>query len=334
MSNRMAIVMLMAVLVALPAYATTELDLDQLEEDVSALSEDDKKKAIERLREIADGLEVALASGSDEPVPWYKRIKIRQSAYDKNKFSKPGSIQYTNADDGDTAYSIDMGISLVAMETDKWLIGPKVEYHRNTNIEKEMNTLMIGITGSYRLGSPTSDPNLGDVRATPMVWADGNLEYKRDGVTDAKSWQIKHVFNPLYAPWAIGTRRGSDNIQWGIDTGAGFEYEDIFSGSNDKDGETLRGTARLGVVVYPLFKAFHTRVEAGISLQYWHEFTQSGDFDDGNDDFDKIITYLNYFLDEDHTVGLSLSQVNGENPSTGLLDQSFTQIGFVIQIGK
>ena len=119
-----------------------------------------------------------------------------------------------------------------------------------------------------------------------------------------------------------------------FDLAAGLEYEDVFKSSSGVDGNTLRATARGGVILFPLFAKVKTQFQLGMSLQYWDELNSSGSFDDMNDDFTNWSVYANYFFNSKETIGLGVTYVDGDDPSKGLLDQKYTQVGLVIRTGK
>ena len=175
--------------------------------------------------------------------------------------------------------------------------------------------------------------------ASLALSADGNLDIKRDHVKDTKSWEAAALFRPLYTPWGLGSTIGNKNFRIGFDIQAGSQFEDVFSGGDDEDGatvdgDTLRLTALTGVHFYPAFGAIKRRLELSAMYQYWNEVTQSGIFDDNNDDFDLFKTYILYYLDDKLQYGLTLSYQDGDDPSEGLLDQSFVRLGLIIKLGK
>ena len=95
----------------------------------------------------------------------------------------------------------------------------------------------------------------------------------------------------------------------------------------------MRGILRGGILVKPFARDIASRLQFGLSAKYWNELSQSGNFDDGDDSFDNVEVYINYYLDDEHRFGLGLTYFDGDNPTDGLLDQRYTQFGIVVKTG-
>ena len=315
-------------------------NVEELIEKISQLPDTEKRQIIEAInKQLPPALEKT-TTAKDEEESWFSKIKVRKSSYDKNQFSDPAMISLTDPNGADNSYAIDFGISFLPEEWSgpKYIISPMIEYHKNNTIEKEQDVLRAGISGSYLFGALTNYSE-GNVSASLALSADGNLDIKRDHVKDTKSWEAAALFRPLYTPWGLGSTIGNKNFRIGFDIQAGSQFEDVFSGGDDKDGatvdgDTLRLTALTGVHVYPAIGAIKKRLELSAMYQYWNEVTQSGIFDDNNDDFDLFKTYILYYLDDKLQYGLTLSYQDGDDPSEGLLDQSFVRLGLIIKLGK
>ena len=265
---------------------------------------------------------------------WYDKLKVRRSTYDRNGFSKPASVHFTNPTDGPSSYAIDLGVTWTTLSTPKYMVGPKVEFHRNTLLDKAQDVLRVGISTGRVIRTPVLDP-VHDPENRWWAWLSGTAELKRDRIMDTRSILATTLLRPLRSDKALGAPLPlfNDRLEILLDIAFGFEYEDVLNHPTSLHGSVLRGTALAGFLIFPFPRPLEKRLQLGVAGQHWTEISQSGHFDDPDDQFHNIVWSLTYFFTDKRDFGISLSRIDGDDPNQGLLDQAYTSIGLTAKFG-
>lgn len=268
---------------------------------------------------------------------FWRGFKVRKSAYEKSQFSKPGQMQFTSPDDSNDSYAIDIGVTYTALATNRFVFGPKVEYHKNTLIDKEQDLFRAGLVGSYMFGEVISNNSDGLTIESFAMWSDLSIDYKNDIESKKKSLETSLLFTPLYTPYGLGNAGfGTHLTRFGFDLSFGLEYENGKSEDLNETGDTIRSVGKLGIVVYPLFgvKAIGRNLQLIAYGTIWQEIYHTGLFNNGQDFFRLYNFGITYYFNHDQTIGFSLNRVQGDDPSQNLQDQKYTEFGIVFKIGQ
>ena len=324
-------------LLAVPATAAPDLNLEEIERLLTDLPPEQRAQTIDELRGVLDRLAHSRPS-TEEPKQqapsWFNRVKLRHSAYNKAGIPKPASFQYTSPRSDDDSYAIDLGVTLLPWTEKDYVLGPKFEFHRNTLLDKEQDVLRSGLAGGHSWGRPAANAH-DDPSSSWWAWLDSSADLKHDRVEDTRSYQVSATLMPLHSDLALGAARDLFRIGLPVlfDLEFGLEYEDIYDSTKVQRGSVSRGTIVAGALFYPWAARLNNRLQFAISAQHWTELGQSGHFDDSSTRFRNLGLSLNYYLTEKQNIAISLSHVNGENPSSGLPDQVFTRVGLLVKSG-
>lgn len=135
------------------------------------------------------------------------RVSVRQSTVDKNAVDRPARIHVTWPDGGDDTLSVDLGVTVDAVKPNgplasRWMIGPSVEYHRNTSTSKEQDLLAVGGTAIWIAGDPERT----------IHYTQSRLQYKRNRVKDTTSVLALVRYTPPPAVYGDGVGTWAEGI--------------------------------------------------------------------------------------------------------------------------
>ncbi len=140
---------------------------------------------------------------------------------------------------------------------------------------------------------------------------------------------------PLHTRIGLGSavRPFGKELPLRFDFAFGFEYEDALDGTGALGGESLRLTTKAGIYAIPFISLLDQRLEFSFATQYWKATSNSGMFDDQNSEYGNLSASINYFFDDNKRIAMGASYVNGDDPSSGLLDQSYFEVGVHVRTG-
>lgn len=252
---------------------------------------------------------------------------VRQTLEPGNaEFEEPARIQLKDpSGDGNTEQLIDVAVmrEFQPRWSENLVLGPAVEYHRNSEDGAEVDNLTLGISGSYtfREGYP-------DTRDWFVV-QQLTVAYREDKVTDSDGLRVKAGTLYLKRPWFAPPATKREGRQLTFLPSAGFVYDDQSDVGGSSGSRWLAyGKAQSRFYLWP--SRFVSRFYLEGNATYWRTFSQSGGFDAFDRDARLYKFGLNYFADPDEQLGLSLEYQNGENPETGQLDSEF--ITFLVKL--
>ena len=279
------------------------------------------------------------SSAPAAPSPWtIPGLSLRFSKKDKNQADKPAQFQYTNPSGGDNSYSIDAGLTYdisKALGDTPYDLNVSAEVHKNTTLKKEQDSRLLGAT--IRRAWP--DAFFGSLM--PSL----SLENKNDEIKDSGTLigTIKVPF--LFQGTPLSSIDGTDKLKWAPRAGVGFEWNDVYDApSSGPTGHVGRGLAYAECQLFwkPEFRTkendkdeearFGERQVIApavltIDAQGWRDMTESSALDDGRDDHFIFHAGLAWFFDSGRHFALSIDYTHGENPTLGLDQQQFVQIG-------
>jgi hypothetical protein len=270
------------------------------------------------------------ASGKCEPGHWF--ATLGQSVPDKSGSSAPASLSYNNPQGADSSYNVDAAISAVGAQScpqDKfqWDLALTAEDHKNTQVKKELDTraASVSVIGDYPLGRDDGT-GLYDAGLYPV----GSLSYKQDRIKHTSSVTVTLKSGIRYNDWGIfhyqnlGKDSNGGRFMWAPDVG--LQNERSSTGTNTPSGDISRFYGGVRIEVWP----WDHKSQVGLVAKWWYDLARSSGLDTGAKSHNFRNPYVAYRIWEEKDKGsidLRLDHVNGENPETGLQDQSYTQIG-------
>lgn len=258
-----------------------------------------------------------------------ENLMIRQSVSDKNLLSEPARATLTLPDDGDDAYTVDIGMAYQLIEVgEDIVISPTLEYHRNSVEDARVSTTEAGLTLTWFAGDIYANHEYGGSgEASLAALTDFSVKYKLDDEKTTDSFRLEALNSPYWQPLGINVpvRLEDGRIGWwGFDFQWGFDYEENTNGKmQTKDGNTSRVTAKLALHLYPFSETLLRRLELVFGAQMWEEMHQNDFYDDGSDGFSILNATLTYYFDTDQRLSVSGGYTKGDNPVNGKLNQDF-----------
>lgn len=258
---------------------------------------------------------------------------LNQHSKDKNLTSKPALVQYTEAREGDSSYTIDGALkgSLLPDES-AWEYSLTGEAHRNSLIKKEQNLVSAGIQ---------AEGSWGKLKEGYVIIPTFSADLKLDEIKDNESLLVIGEVTGIYGKIHLNHEGDSDLLRWGWTPTVAMEYEDIFNTENNgPDGDVARFYTSATVVFYPFFKKLDDgRLKLSASFSNWQDFVEDDEIDDGDDSHDLIQSSISWRLtdkpenpkDRKFAVTLNLDWWKGEDPRHNKSDQEYVQVGFGFQ---
>jgi hypothetical protein len=280
---------------------------------------------------LALGLALASTGGlcADAVSPW--DLSLRESVLDQNRFGNPASISYTNAQGGTRSYAIDAGLSLShainewSSDRGQWDYAITAEDHKNTQLKKEMDTraYSASLLGVVPLGQAVSSGiDLYNRHIYPtfsLTSKDGRLKGAKSVLATAKSGMDDRslcigfycaLWKDIKATWIPEL---------------GLQTERSESSANSPAGTIVRTYEGVRVEIWPWWQ----KVQVGILGRSWYDISRSATIDAGTKYHKYRNPYVAYRIWEDgkNSVDLRFDYVSGENPESGLQDQTYRQLG-------
>jgi len=257
--------------------------------------------------------------GKAQIATWADRLSLRQSELDKNAIEKPATLQFVHSSSKGDSYAIDAGLTISVYETDRWFIGPLVEYHRKTETSKEQNNFQAGLTVINIYG---------DVSEGHALYTQGSLKYVKDKITAGEGLLTKINVTPLYPDWWMGSARKIGlldlKVIWQPTVGVQYETTNNVLKTGEH-GSAARAFGSIEVGIYPFAEALRSNLEIVVRNNYWRNINQTGGYKSKYDqDHNLFQTGLTYYFDSSRHFGIGIDYSEGENPEEGLLEQANT----------
>ncbi|HEU4400601.1 MAG TPA: hypothetical protein VFT43_00715, partial [Candidatus Polarisedimenticolia bacterium] len=128
-----------------------------------------------------------------------------------------------------------------------------------------------------------------------------------------------------------GRAMGVKQFKWLLQPTVGVEYDDI-TGASAGVATSSRGRVigNLEADLYPWAGRFDKRLILSVKYGFRLDVYESRDLNDPRDRHYLRTASLTYYLSGEK-VGVGLDRVDGENPSTGLADQEYTQFSLKVK---
>jgi len=264
---------------------------------------------------------------------FWDRLIIRQNLDSKKDVPKPAFAQVTVPDEGDAVYNVGIGVTVAAVSTDLVTFGPAVEYLRNTQVSKAVDSPKVGAELQWQLR---------EISAFTMTRTSGLLvgraTLRRDGVKDARGFQgaigYTHVFSGVGPPFRPNVTFGSDSVATIVySPQAAFEV-DLVGGAADpgNEGAIVRPVALVDVASYIAPGALRNRLEVTVNSALRIDAV---DTTSAADDVHPFVTagLTYYFVREGRRVaGVGVTYLAGDDPDKGFASQRIWQFGLKLQL--
>ena len=265
-------------------------------------------------------------------------FKLSQHSRDKNKISKPALIQYTNPKDKKESYLLDAAIKAVYAPSGSSIeTTGMIEVHKNTLIDKEQDTLSLGVmVGKYLIESGcTNIPGVVGVKVCKNnLFGDASVSYQKDNENEKKSVLAVFELSGTVADWYLNNVHAKSNFPVYWSPIFGLEYEDYITSNDSKEGSLGRLYGNIEIGVYPFFSELEGRLSFTFSHSYWSDFgkDEALKIEDDTHKLNKAnISYQVTPSDSKVAVSLNLSWLDGENPRTKKADQQYTQFSIGVK---
>ena len=258
--------------------------------------------------------------------PW--SVKLRRSIINKNILEKPAQIQATFPDDADDSYSIDAGLNIISpgikLNESVWEFVATGEWHRNTQTEKEQDSLIFSLSAIGVVG------DISEKRW--CLLPQGSLKYKNDRIKVNESILISIDSGAVFLPINLGKIVGPNELGFLWQPRIGLEYENIIEAKNENaTGDVFRAFGAIDVAFYPWRNTLGERLVVSAIIKYWLEFSEDEAIDDGKNNYTFRKYSLRYYLNKKKNYAIAIERVDGSNPTESLTEQKFTQIAFQVK---
>lgn len=287
---------------------------------------------------ILTALQLEAQSASD---PWYKRISLRQSFDSKTDKARPASITYTNPDDGDESWLINIavGLDLTPDSEEIIIINPYMEFHRNSLVDKEQYNWQAGVFAEWQ----TQD--IFEKKWSPVLI--GAVRFNDDRIGNVSSLQTNVYFTPLFRGkglkaeyfWLPNTAVNLGKAFRFIYTPyLGLETENrLQTDLNDASGSIYRGYFSISssMIFFPESEVLKDRFEIDLDWQYRYILGENVVIITQND-YNYFNIAFNYILyrasDGKKIVKLGFDYTTGENPARNFQDQTFYALSLKVRL--
>ncbi len=204
------------------------------------------------------------------------------------------------------------------------ILGPSVEYHRNTQIKSLQDTFEAGLTALY-VGGEYGYDDFG-------YYIQGTGQYTDDRINTGKGAQGLLSVAPICQALAIGGVANAAKwdpgwLQWTWQPVVGVQYagaDDVFKTNKSGEVGRLKGNVALGV--YPLGKMLEQQIECDVRETYWYDETQEGAYDGRGRGHNLFEATGTFWFDVAQNAGLAIDYTRGENPEQGFSRQETTTL--------
>jgi len=112
----------------------------------------------------------------------------------------------------------------------------------------------------------------------------------------------------------------------------GVEQEIVSKAEQGKPtGSITRGSGTLEVALYPADDRLRKRLEWANAYTYWPDLRKTHQLKDGHNRHRLFKSSVTFYFDEDRHFGVGVDYLRGENPSTGMPRQEYTQIAVKVR---
>jgi hypothetical protein len=267
----------------------------------------------------------AAAQGS---ISWLDRIHLRQSVDAQDVSQKPAQLSITIPDSGRTTYMLAAALSYDLMSGSHGFVSAYAEIAKNSAISKPQDVLTGGLSYEWQPFAVTA----GGHHMSPVFQGSGDA--KHDAINGTESAQLSFGSTLVAggSGWVPSRFIESDGLRWGYVPFVGLEYEGEWYSRTSKSssGSTARAVGRLDLTLQPWYRLLDKKLELSFAF---------ADRRDVLNTEHQILAWrpygtvaVTYYLLKSgtHTVGLTMSGTNGQDPTQGLKEQKFAQLAVLV----
>jgi len=264
---------------------------------------------------------------------WHKQLMVRRSLLDQNLVAAPAAVAFLKPQQGSSSYNVDAAFAYTfSKHVETFALGPMLEIHRNTELSAGQDTLLAGVTGTWQVGDKTEGPI--------AAFLDFDASYKRDRSAETRGTQLHATLTPLIRTTHVplgGLAKGKSQFKWLLQPTVGAEYDDVSEAAAGVPmGSRVRAIGDIEADFYPWATRLDKRLTLAVKYGMRLDVSESSALNDQSDRHYLRTASLSYYFprekDKQAQIGLGLDHVNGENPSTGLPDQEYTQFSFKVRL--
>src|SRR5260221_7479052 len=278
---------------------------------------------------VVMSLLTTVALGSD----WHERLMIRQSLLDQNMVADPATVSFLRPQQGSSSYNVDAAVAYnFSRKSQSLSLGPMLEVHKNTDLDASQDTLLAGVTGTWLAGDLTE--------GAMAAFLDFDASYKRDRSAQTEGTLLYAALTPLIKMKHVplgGMAKGTAQFKWLLQPTVGVEYDDVSeAAAGVPTGSRVRAIGDLEADLYPWATRLSKRLSLAVKYGMRVDISESSALNDPRDRRYLRTASLNYYFSPEKDgvaqLGLGFDWVDGENPSTGLSDQEYTQFSFKVKL--
>ena len=261
-----------------------------------------------------------------------------QSTLDKKTVPAPANFQANFPSNRENSFSVDIALRINAVPN-KFLkdkeLGPFIEYHRNTEIEKEQSVFKIGVSYDFNFG------DLAVRESVPVLL--GKINYMKDWQDSLQSLQANAMFTTLFRQkglnpyffWIpnISSRFGVVEFIYEPDVGIEFQYTQK-STARTANGTVIRFVGQIKSVLYPFALQLKKRLSIPIGYTYRHIIVDNENLEE--DEYQLFQAGVEVILFEGsnskHKAGIALTYTYGEDPANGFKKQEVTRLTLTMKL--
>lgn len=267
------------------------------------------------------------------------QLKLRESFQSEDTKPEPAAFTYTKPNKGKASFLIDAALGLRLVNKPNSGITFFGEYHRNTLIDVEQNTIQGGLAVEW---FTNKNFNINDeIKNSKTAIINFNTKYSRDVVAKTHSLQITGEITPLFLRGnhtkALLPNDDHNHIGNAFDLlyfpAVGFEDQYTFQAASDSaKGNVLRAVGKIYISLKPLPKILKSKIEL------FGDFTERYDLQNSTKYSGRshplIQTGINFILFQTDSkfVKIGASFNKGSNPSQGLAEQEYYLICLKVKI--
>jgi hypothetical protein len=267
------------------------------------------------------------------------QLKLRQSFQSEDSKPEPASFTYTKPKDSKASYLVDAALGVNLINKPNLGLNLFGEYHRNTLIDKEQNSIQSGLAIEWYTNN-TFNTNSSLINSKTAI-LNFTAKYSKNIIDTTHSLQITAEITPLFLRGSFKKVLLPNDYHNHIGTvfdflyfpAAGFENQYTFQAANDSaKGNVFRGVAKIYLGIKPLPKLFKSKIELFGDFAERYDFLNTTKFNERNHPL--MQTGINFILLETASkyakIGASFNK--GSNPAQGLKDQEYYLISLKVKI--
>jgi hypothetical protein len=257
---------------------------------------------------------------------------VRQDLSTSKNVAQPGFFQLTAPEGKPVVITAGVGVIGKVVDNDLVTFGPSVEYLRNTDLAKPVDSTKVGASIEWQ--TRKTGTSRGFAADSPIVIARAN--YVRDGVKETNGFQALALYTHYFAGrrrWPLPNNEHGFGQELSLiySPDAGLEFEDDDGSSQAAPGHAVRFVAEVSVLMYPLRKTLEQRLELAGSVSTRSDLVKTFTYEDREHVLSSAGVNFYLLKQARRSAGVGLTFTYGEDPSKGFARQHVWQFGLRVQ---